>query len=366
MKRIPVIYRYLIKELFVAWLAVTVVLYLILMSNQIIQLLNSVGQGHFSIQLVLPLIALISLSFLPVILSFTFFLAILFVLGRFSRDLELTAMFACGISPRQLYRGIILLGMPVILLLTVMTMWLSPWAEKKAEEIRFTAEQIGPLSMLEPGRFVTLDGGRLTVYISSLSDDKTRAQGIFVSYEDQGMDVIVTAQEAKFVRESLSAPRYIEFYRGFRYEGHAGQGGWRLAEFEKHGLKLTMPPLERRDDAATMLTFKELITDLTPVNMAEIQWRISLPLMTLILILLALPLGNSPPRSAGYFRLIIGFLINLFYLNGIFLVKKWVEEGRFPAYIGVWPIHLLVFILSIWIYWRQFPVTLRKRSHAKT
>lgn len=354
MRGIPVIYRYMIKELLSAWLAVTVVLYLVLMSNQIIQLLNSVGQGAFSSQLVLPLIGLISLSFLPIIFSFTFFLAILFVLGRFARDLELTALFACGVSPRQLYRSIVLLGIPIVVSLTVLTLWLSPWAEKRADELRFAAEQTGPLAMLEPGRFATIDGGRLTVYISGLNDSRTRANGIFVHYQDEGMDVIITAQEAMFVRETAAAPRYIEFYQGHRYEGTPGQGDWRLAEFERHGLKLNMPPLERHPDAPSMLTLLELLRDRSPAHLAEIQWRISLPLMILILILLALPLGNAPPRSAGYGRLITGFLIYLFYLNGIFLVKKWVADGRVPALVGVWPIHIVVLVLAGVLYCWHF------------
>lgn len=357
---IPVIYRYLTKELFAAWLAVTVVLYLVLMSNQIIQLLNSVAQGAFSAQLVIPLIALISLSFLPVILSFTFFLAILFILGRFSRDLELTAIFSCGISPRHFYRGVLFLALPIILMLTLLTLWLSPWAEKRADEMRLAAEQTGPLAMLEPGRFATIDGGRLTVYISGLNESRTRAHGIFVYYQDEELDVIITAEEASFVRQSSSAPSYIEFYQGHRYEGEAGEKAWRIAEFERHGLKLNVPPLERQMDEPKMLTLKELLDAPSPTHWAEVQWRISLPLMVLILVFLALPLGHAPPRSAGYGRLIIGFLIYLFYLNGLFLVQKWVGDERLPVWIGVWPIHLGLFLLALFLYQQHYSSRTRR------
>jgi lipopolysaccharide export system permease protein len=77
-------------------------------------------------------------------------------------------------------------------------------------------------------------------------------------------------------------------------------------------------------------------------QVAELQWRISVPLSTLILAIFAVPLSRSQPRQGRYGRLGVGLLVFIVYLNLLSAGKVWVERETVPAAVGLWWVHGLM------------------------
>jgi lipopolysaccharide export system permease protein len=256
-------------------------------------------------------------------------------------------MFSCGLGPQKLFGAIFFPALPVMLLLLLMTLWLSPLAEQKAHHIREVAEQSGPLATLEPGRFATLDGGRLTVYVADVPKGGAEVKELFVQYQEDDRQILITAREAHIVRDSDNAPSYIEFIDGVRYQGEAGQADWQVTQFAKHGLKLKEPRSPLVQDEPSMLLPEVLVRSDRVEYAAELQWRLAVPVMLFVSLWLVLPLGNAPPRQGRFGRLLVGIVLYMLYLNGLMLLKKYIGDGRFPVFPGLWMIHAMA-LAAVW------------------
>lgn len=90
---------------------------------------------------------------------------------------------------------------------------------------------------------------------------------------------------------------------------------------------------------------------------AELQWRISIPLAALILAMLAVPLSYASPREGRFAKIALAIVIYIPYANLLVLCRKWISSGSLPSWIGLWPVHLcmlglLVFLLARRLGWR--------------
>jgi lipopolysaccharide export system permease protein len=63
------------------------------------------------------------------------------------------------------------------------------------------------------------------------------------------------------------------------------------------------------------------------VDRAEFQWRLSTMVSTILLALLAVPLGRSRPRQGRFARLTLAVLIYAVYFNALGIGRTWVEQG---------------------------------------
>jgi len=88
------------------------------------------------------------------------------------------------------------------------------------------------------------------------------------------------------------------------------------------------------------MPIRDLLENGDGIARAEIQWRLSVPITTLILALLAVPLSRSQPRQGRYGKLTIGLLIFIIYFNLLGAAKAWVEQGVLSGPLGLGWVHL--------------------------
>ena len=105
--------RYLLREAAVTFTAVTGVLLVILLSNQLARILGQAAQAELSGRIVLALVGLTTLQQLTILLPVGLFLGIVLALGRLYHESEMTAVGACGIGPLSIYRPVVLLAVMV-------------------------------------------------------------------------------------------------------------------------------------------------------------------------------------------------------------------------------------------------------------
>jgi lipopolysaccharide export system permease protein len=71
------------------------------------------------------------------------------------------------------------------------------------------------------------------------------------------------------------------------------------------------------------------------------------PLATIILAILAVPLSRTQPRAGRYGRIAIGLLVFIIYLNMLSAAKAWIEQGTISPTLGLWWVHAAVFLLAM-------------------
>jgi lipopolysaccharide export system permease protein len=120
---------------------VFVALFAILMTTQLIRLLGQAAGGKIASEAVIALLGFGAISYLPVLLSLTLFVAILMTLSRWYRDSEMVVWLASGIPLTAWIKPVLGFVGPPVIVIAILSLLLAPWATQKSEAYRQTMDQ---------------------------------------------------------------------------------------------------------------------------------------------------------------------------------------------------------------------------------
>jgi len=334
---------------------VTAVLLLILIANQFAQVLGDTAANKLPREALLLVLGLTSIQYLTILVPVGLFLSILMALGRLYRDSEMYAVLAGGGGPGQICRPLMLFTAVLALCVGWIAVELSPAAVREVKTLARQARERADLSVMEAGRFVTFGQAGAVVYAEEVTPDG-RLRNVFVERRgDSGVEIIVAA-EAHQVETADPDVRMLTFSDGRRYEGMPGEARFRVVQFVRHGIPYALPDANSAESQPESRPLSDLLASADPADRAELQWRLSVPLMALVLGLLAVPLANSSPRQGRYAGLGVGVLVYITYANLLGASKVWVEREQVPPYVGMWWVHALFLAAALFLLWRRFGV----------
>lgn len=355
------------------WVAVTFVLLVILLSNQLARVLSQAAANEFPQGVVLALIGLTSASYLTLIVPIGFFLAIMLALGRLYHESEMAAMQSCGFGPVQLYKPIGILGILVAALLVWLSFWAIPDAMRRAQEIRATAYRDAQLGMLEPGRFRTFGNGSVVFYAERVDelgilhnvhvfvDRAARARnaprtGEAVAPITEGELEVWVATRAE-QRGAGQPQQLFVMYDGEMYQGVPGRADFRIMEFSEAGFPISVGDRVATASKSEMKSSRELLGSSDLRDRAELQWRISTPIIALVLMVLAVPLARLRPRQGRFGKIGVAILAYFVYSELLAASRAWLESAVIPEYVGLWWVHAVVLCSGLWLLAREHTVT---------
>ncbi|MCG8433646.1 MAG: LptF/LptG family permease, partial [Gammaproteobacteria bacterium] len=139
-----------------------------------------------------------------------------------------------------------------------------------------------------------------------------------------------------------------------------------ISEFQKvrfveHGINLQPSQPDYTSKSREGAPTRELLGSKDLRDVAELQWRLSSPLLALILTLLAVPLARANPREGRYGKFITAVLVYVVYSNLLGVAQVWIERAAIPPWIGLWFVHLLVIAVAAALLlkqngWRHFSI----------
>ncbi|MFW5824122.1 MAG: LPS export ABC transporter permease LptF [Marinobacter sp.] len=355
-----IIFRYLTRQTLITMLAVSGVLLLVFMSGRFIKYLAEAAAGELAGDVLFAIMAYRFPGFLELILPLGFFIGILLAYGRMYLESEMTVLFACGVSDRQVLAHTLVAGFMVMLVVAAMSLWITPWGMKNVERIFNEQSQATEFEMLAPGRFQSLESGGRVTYTQSLSEDKRQLQDVFIaeySEAEQRLSLVVADEGSQFVDDETGS-RFLVLERGARFEGLPGELDYSVTEFEAYGLKVAESEIRASEDKEGMSTLALMRSD-DPELRALLHWRFSLPLIVPVVTLLAVRLSRVNPRQGRFFHLLPSMLLYILYLGLLIVARDAMASGRVPEWIGMLWVHLLFLGLGLWL---QFgPAWLRRR-----
>lgn len=351
------IFRYLAKEVFVTLVSLTMILLLIFMSNQVVIYLNRAATGGIPGMFIMKLMLLELPNFLSLLLPLGFYVSLLLAYGRLYAESEMTVLRACGYGEGQLLKHTLIMGF-FVALITILMMAASPLiAYQRAKLLQTTGVQT-LIQTLVPGRFRALSGGEQVFYLESIRRDHRQAKHLFVARqvkEKLGVQWdIVRASEALLETDPVTQEEYIVLKDGKKYQGLPGQADYQTAEFERYRMRLPHPQQVVKNDLRTAR-----FSTLLPLNnpdrkkQAELQWRLSVPLMVLTLSLVAVPLSRVNPRQGKYARLFPAIVLYILYANLMFIARDGIVSGKIPGWLGLWWLHVGVAALGCTLLYRH-------------
>ena len=344
MKRI--LDRYIFREIAVTWLGVTMILLMILLTNQFARVLGDVAKGKLPKDAAFDVIGLSAAQYLTVLVPIGLFLAVMLALGRLYRDSEMPAMMACRVGPSGIYRPLLWLLVPLALGVAWLSIEGTPRALTTIERISAEARREADLNSIEPGRFTVFGPDHAVVYGERITEDGFM-EGVFMERRLEGDSIeVVIAKRGEQVESEDPDTRLLVLYDGRRYEGVPGTPRFRVMEFAEHGIPYRLPSLRTLDLKPRAMRFRDLFDSANLEHIAERQWRLSVPISTILLAFLAVPLARSRPREGRYGRIALGLLVFIIYFNLLSAAKAWVEEGDVPPTPGMWWVHgVMVFLI---------------------
>ena len=350
--RLSILDLYLTRELLRAAFAVTVVLLLLIASKLFMQQLGYLMEGKFSAGIVYELLFNKLLAYFVHMLPFLMLLSSVLALGRLHRDAEMTALHSCGYSDARLLFPMALVGVPLAIVLGVMSLYVTPRLSLEAELAHHQARLEAGLDLMQEGRFMQTRNGRWALY-ASRTDGQVAEDVFFASYEAESQQVhIETAARATRVLDKEEGIYVLDFEDGRWHSGWPGDADFQTMKFDRHLLRVNMAPPPGVWTQTKYMMPGQLWEEGSAAAQAELQWRWSLPISLLLMLALAIPLSRSSVREGKYARAAYAIVIYLVYAQFQLLATSQVRGGNWPAWAGVWWVHVLMALGVILLYHR--------------
>ncbi|HHW4680944.1 MAG TPA: LptF/LptG family permease, partial [Xylella taiwanensis] len=204
--------RYLLSDFTQSVLATLIVLTVVGVGGVLVDILGSIADGRFPATLLLSQLGLRFITYLPLLLPLALMLGLLLSLGRLYRDSEMAVITAIGVGPGRMLFPILALVLPVVVVIGVCSMWLTPWANRTANALLEQANRSMIMAGLEAGTFTPMpDGG--VVYLSSLSSDGTKLNAVFMQSQKDDRITVVTATRGEMYMQGAKG-RYLRLEDG--------------------------------------------------------------------------------------------------------------------------------------------------------
>ena len=196
--------------------------------------------------------------------------------------------------------------------------------------------------------------------------DRANLGGVFISEKrlgqdkkDRGISVLVADSGRQEIRPDGS--RYLILENGYRYDGSPGMADYRAIKYDTYGVLLARPDVSDEVTDRDAIPTTELLGSKELRSIAELQWRISLPLLVFIVTLMAVPLSRVNPRQGRFLKLLPAILLYMAYLTILIAARGALEKGKLPASLGLWWVHGIFLVIGLGLlYWE--PLQLKRAS----
>ena len=371
-----IVFRYLSREVLVTLSAVSAVLLVIIMSGRFIKYLAQAAQGVLDPSVLFLIMGYRMPGFLQLILPLGLFLGILLAYGRLYLDSEMTVLSATGMSNRRLLGYSMAPAAVVAVIVAWLSLGLAPQGVAEVAKIFNQQDAMTEFDTLVPGRFQAMKDGSRVTYTEGLSDDRGQLAGVFISEKrmqrqvegekpkQSGITVLVAEKGRQVIQADGS--RYLILENGYRYDGNPGQADYRATQYDTHGVLLPKPSVSAEIGEREAVPTRELIGSDEPRYQAELQWRLSIPLLVFIVTLLAVPLARVNPRQGRFLKLLPAILLYMAYLALLIGARGQLDKGKIPMELGLWWVHALFLLIGAALFlWQPMKLKLASRRAVK-
>ncbi len=332
--------RYVVSETCQPLLVMVGILTFIFAAYSSERYLAEAANGSLALNVVFDIVYYKVLIALEVLIPVALYVSVVLSLGRLYHDTEITAMAASGMSPLRVYQGVALLAIPIAIAVAYLSMYGRPWAYANAYKLGQQSKTDLDINHLLPERFnVNKENGRM-IRAERIDHKTGRLYDVLIFDAGQTRTRLYRSKEAWIADPNPDDP-VVEMRHGIVYSlQHSGTQDKRIL-FNQMTMHLS--PIEAEADfKRKSASWAELKASADLSDQAELQWRKSRGLSTLILALLAIPLSRTAPRRGRFATLlpVTAVFALVFYAGDI--CKSLVGNGTLPLTPGLWLVPLIM------------------------
>jgi len=373
---------YIRRNIVTLFFAIFFVIALVVFGNRIVLTAQESFQRGIPFQELIHLISFNMIRDVVLILTFSFFLAIILSISQLYKNSEAIVMNSVGLSDKHFnvfIQPLVLLSFVMVFFLTIYAV---PWAKQQKNIVQEETRNASEFSFITEGEFEEFKQGDIVFYASeSKTLDTVGEQNfeeIFIYSSNEEIPVIVLASEANKYIDPRTNSTYLRLKDGIRYQGIPSDENINILNFDLYDIEIISGELQKSLAIYTKIEGKstlELIKEGGSYANAELQWRLSQPITVLILSFFGIFLGKTSPRGGKGLNLLIGVIVFMLYYNGLLIAKRAIELGQINLLTGFLGVHLLVLMLLILLYqfrkWKIVKyidkvsiINIKEKSHA--
>lgn len=313
--------------------------------------LSMAAAGQMDLLTAFKLIGLNTLITLEILLPSAFFFSVLSAIGRLYRDSEMNALYAAGVSRARILEAVLKLALVIALITGLISVLGRPWAFRTSYALESQAEARFDLKKMSAGEFVSMGDSDYTFIAQDVDLDSGLHQGVFLQrdYPEQGRSEIIVAQRAAMPTLNPGQASQATFYDGYNYLLDNRRRRDVTLRFGEMIVHLPNEEAQARYRRKAESTF-ELSTSTDPKDQAEYQWRITTPLATVLLALIAVPLARTAPRESRFSNFALAILAYVALFSLVSVLRTLIEQDRLAAFPGLWiayAVQALVLVLLV-------------------
>jgi len=338
-----IIDRYIVREILFSWLTTLLVLLMTVLSTEVVHLLSWVAQGRIPISAFLSFLMNSLFEFFISLVPLSLLIGILLGFGRLYKDSEMTAIMSSGIAPLQWYRPLMMVVIPAVLFLTILTLFVSPMIVKQRATLKAEIRSQTDVDSLLVGQFNHASNGGAVLFLESKDEAENQSDNVFFQQAKSDKTQIDIAASTRTLTDK-TGHRYIVMHNGVNYKGKAGDKALTIVKYGEYGIHLNEKQVKPHL-VSNSRTLKELWVSDNLRDKGELQWRLAIPIATLIVAFIAVPLSKTDPRSGRYAKLALAVVLYLLYSNVLGIAQTWLIQGKIPVWVGTWWVHLIALAL---------------------
>lgn len=340
--------RSLVRELTLTAIGLFLVLLAILFTNLVLRLIARAAGGTVASEGILALLGFNAVFYLNILLTVALYLTVLLTVTRWYKDSEMIVWFTAGQSLANWLKPILLFAAPFLVAIVALSLFLSPWAERRKLEYERQLESREEIVLLAPGLFREFKRAKLVVFVESVNTLDGTIRNVFLQSTDESKDETTVARVAR-LEEAENGDRFLVLEDGRRYEVKPGTLEYRIIEFDRLGRRIEPAEARVLPTSRKAIPTSTLLTSDGDFERSELFWRLSVPILAVLLTLAAIPLGQVNPRMGRSFNLLAAAFVYMVYSNGLNIVQSLIAQGRVEFWAGLVVPHaiaaLLVFVL---------------------
>lgn len=299
--------------------------------------LSLAADGQIDMLTAFQLVGLNTVITLEILLPSAFFFSVLSAIGMLYRDSEMAALYAAGVSRARILEAVLKLALLIALITGLTSIIARPWAYRTSYALESQAAAQFDLKKMSAGEFLNMEGSDYTFMARDIDLERGVHKGVFLhkNHRDMGRVEIIVAEEAEMPTLNPGQLLQARFVNGYNYLLDTREQLDITMKFKE--LIVQLPNEEEQEryrrKAETTLNLSQ---SKQPKDIAEYQWRITTPLATILLALIAVPLARTAPRESRFrnFAIALAAYIALFSLVSV--LRTLIEQGKVGEFPGLW------------------------------
>lgn len=358
-----ILWRYILRDTLLHSLLGLAAFTLLLVVMNVLRFLEPLLAAGVGAAGLIDLAGIILPSYLPYAIPTALLFGVLLSFGRMSADGEIVAMRASGISVPGLLPPILLLGAIAASVTGYLEFEVAPQSYHRMRSL--VRDMARSVEVLQPNEFRALGSDRI-VYVESTGDAPCELRGLMIGdFSDPRRPFYVVARCGSILETQSADGLALELLDGsIHFEDDAGER-YRRVRFERMETELDISHYltrEKRPRDYTLLQLFDLAArfegDQPPeergdlnqtVVRIQIHRRIAFSLASVLLSVLAVPLGIQPLRSGRSAGALVAIGLMALYWVLFSVGERTAESGLAAPWVACWAPNAMVVGVGLWL-----------------